>query len=192
MKDFSTHCGRYEFSTSRRDFLARAAMGTGSIALASLLSREAGAAELPRANPRQARPPHFPARAKNLIMLFMTGGPSQLETFDPKPELVKHDKKPLPSSFDLDGLSFWMTHIAGRPGRWQRGIGQVLRQCPPDVFICGHSHILRIERVASLGGMLFINPGAAGRQGLHQVKTCVRLHLKDGTTQQAEVIHLDK
>ena len=94
--------------------------------------------------------------------------------------------------FDLDGLSFWMTHIAGRPGRWHREMGRALRQQPPDVFICGHSHILQIERVASLGGMLFINPGAAGRQGLHQVKTCVRLHLKDGAAQQAEVIHLDE
>ncbi|MCH8961752.1 MAG: metallophosphoesterase family protein [Bacteroidetes bacterium] len=94
--------------------------------------------------------------------------------------------------FDLDGLSFWMTHIAGRPGRWQRGMGQALRQQPPNVFICGHSHILQIERVAALDGMLFINPGAAGRQGLHQVKTCVRLHLEDGATRQAEVIHLDE
>ncbi len=94
--------------------------------------------------------------------------------------------------FDLDGLSFWMTHIAGRPGRWQRGMGQALRQQPPDVFICGHSHILQIERVAALDGMLFINPGAAGRQGLHQVKTCVRLVLEDGATRQAEVFHLDE
>ncbi len=94
--------------------------------------------------------------------------------------------------FDLDGLSFWMTHIAGRPGRWQRGVGQVLRQQPPNVFICGHSHILQIERVAALDGMLFINPGAAGRQGLHQVKTCVRLVLEDGATRQAEVFHLDE
>ena len=94
--------------------------------------------------------------------------------------------------FDLDGLSFWMTHIAGRPGRWQRGVGQVLRQQPPKVFICGHSHILQIERVAALDGMLFINPGAAGRQGLHQVKTCVRLVLEDGATRQAEVFHLDE
>ena len=94
--------------------------------------------------------------------------------------------------FDPDGLSFWMTHIAGRPGRWQRGMGQVLRQQPPNVFICGHSHILQIERVAALDAMLFINPGAAGRQGLHQVKTCVRLVLEEGIPKQAEVIHLDE
>ena len=94
--------------------------------------------------------------------------------------------------FEASGLSFWMTHIAGRPGRWQRGMGQALRRDTPDVFICGHSHILRIERVVTLGGMLFINPGAAGRQGLHRVKTCVRLVLEDGAAKQAEVIHLDE
>ena len=94
--------------------------------------------------------------------------------------------------FEQGGLSFWMTHIAGRPGRWQRGMGTALRQDTPDVFICGHSHILRIERVETHSGMLFINPGAAGRQGLHQVKTCVRLLLEDGAAKQAEVIHLDE
>ncbi|MFQ5568123.1 MAG: metallophosphoesterase family protein [Rhodothermales bacterium] len=93
--------------------------------------------------------------------------------------------------FEQESLSFWMTHIAGRPGRWQAGMGEALREQPPDVFICGHSHILQIERVAALDGMLFINPGAAGRQGLHRVKTCVRLVLSNGTPTQAEVIHLD-
>ena len=94
--------------------------------------------------------------------------------------------------FEAGGLSFWMTHIAGRPGRWQRGMGRALAEAPPDVFVCGHSHILRIERVAALGRMLFINPGAAGRQGLHTVKTCVRLHLSGGAATEAEVIHLDE
>ncbi len=94
--------------------------------------------------------------------------------------------------FVLDGCSFWMTHIAGRPGRWQRGMGTALRQDPPAVFVCGHSHILCVERVHTLDGMLFLNPGAAGRQGLHQVKTCVRLTLADGVPRQAEVIHLDE
>ncbi len=93
----------------------------------------------------------------------------------------------------IGGLRFWMTHIAGRPGRWQRGMGATLRAEaePPDVFICGHSHILRVERVRSLRNMLFINPGAAGRQGFHQVKTCLRLTVADGALSEAEVVHLD-
>ena len=93
--------------------------------------------------------------------------------------------------FELEELRFWMTHIGGHPGRWERGIAAALRNDPPDVFICGHSHILRIERVKELGNMLYINPGAAGRQGFHQVKTCVRLEVHEGAARQAEVIHLD-
>ena len=63
---------------------------------------------------------------------------------------------------------------------------------PPDIFICGHSHILRVERVKSLGNMLYINPGAAGRQGFHRVKTCLRLHIEGGKAKQVEVVHLDE
>lgn len=94
--------------------------------------------------------------------------------------------------FEVEGLRFRMTHIAGRPGRWQRGMGQSLQNDTPDVFVCGHSHILRIERLDELGGMLFVNPGAAGRQGFHQVKTLVRLHVGQGAARQAEVVHLDE
>jgi uncharacterized protein len=93
--------------------------------------------------------------------------------------------------FDMEGVRFLMTHIGGHPKRWGRGIGSLLRAERPDVFICGHSHILRIERVPSLDGMLYLNPGAAGRQGLHQVKTCVRLRVEAGQARQAEVVHLD-
>lgn len=93
--------------------------------------------------------------------------------------------------FQLEGVRFLMHHIGGNPNRWGRGVGPMLREERPDVFICGHSHILRIERVPTLGRMLFLNPGAAGMQGFHQVKTCVRLHLSDGAAKQAEVVHLD-
>lgn len=90
-----------------------------------------------------------------------------------------------------DGLTFWMTHIAGHPEAWQRSMGKKLRENTPDVFICGHSHILRIERVPGLQRMLFINPGAAGRQGFHKTKTCLRLYIENGTSRNVEVIHLD-
>lgn len=93
--------------------------------------------------------------------------------------------------FSVEGVSFWMTHIAGRPGRWQMQMERRLARDPPDIFICGHSHILQIERVKSLGNMLFLNPGAAGRQGIHRVKTCVRLTIEGGKPGKAEVIHLD-
>ncbi len=94
--------------------------------------------------------------------------------------------------FDVEGVSFWMTHIGGRPGKWEKGIGPALREAPPGVFICGHSHILRVERVPTLGGMLFINPGAAGRHGWHKVKTLLRLRVENGALAHAEVVHLDE
>lgn len=93
--------------------------------------------------------------------------------------------------FALEGVHFLMHHIGGHPNRWGRGVGTMLRADRPDVFICGHSHILRIERVGELDGMLYLNPGAAGRQGFHQVKTCVRLHLSSGAATKVEVVHLD-
>ena len=105
-------------------------------------------------------------------------------------QALRH-RVPEQQRFELEGLRFWMTHIAGRPGRWQRGMGAALAKDPPGVFVCGHSHILRIERVERLGGMLFLNPGAAGRQGFHQVKTCVRLSLDGGALRAADVVHLD-
>lgn len=93
---------------------------------------------------------------------------------------------------DVGGLDVWMTHIAGHPGRWQQGMGTKLRADTPDVFVCGHSHILRVERVKPLGDMLFINPGAAGRQGLHQKKTCLRLRIADHVAKEVDVVHLDE
>lgn len=98
---------------------------------------------------------------------------------------------PEQARFECGGLSVWVEHIAGRPGRWQANMGERLAADPPDVFICGHSHILRIERVAELDNMLFVNPGAAGRQGFHQKKTCLRLTIEDGRATNVDVIHLD-
>ena len=93
---------------------------------------------------------------------------------------------------ELEGLRIWMTHIGGRPGRYDRAVRNQIGRDTPDIFICGHSHILQVARDADVGGMLFINPGAAGREGLHQVKTCLRLEIVDGDVRKAEVIHLDE
>src|ERR1700710_1383103 len=82
---------------SRRSFSRDAAGGIGTIALANLLKQEGLAATVP-ANPLAPRPPHFAPKAKNIIFMFMEGGPSQLDLFDPKPELAKWDGKPLPDS----------------------------------------------------------------------------------------------
>lgn len=81
---------------SRRKFFQECAGGIGIAALASLMQQEGRAAGV-EVNPLAPRKPHFPAKAKNVIFMFMEGGPSQLDLFDPKPELQKWSGKPLPA-----------------------------------------------------------------------------------------------
>jgi hypothetical protein len=86
--------------TSRRDFLTKLGGGFGAIALASMLEQDKLRASPPdAANPLAVRQPHYRARAKSVIFLFMEGGPSHLDTFDPKPELQRRHGQPLPGSF---------------------------------------------------------------------------------------------
>jgi hypothetical protein len=80
----SFHCGRYDRFTNRREFLKTAGAGFGILALADLLRANAP-------DPMTTRTPHFPARAKSIIWLFMEGGPSAVDIFDRKPELTKRD-----------------------------------------------------------------------------------------------------
>ena len=90
-----------EWVSNRRDFLQKAGLGFGGLALSSMMLSEAGA-ELPEIDPLAplaARLPHFMPKAKRCIFLFMEGGPSHIDLFDPKPELTKFNGKPLPASF---------------------------------------------------------------------------------------------
>ncbi len=91
----SHHCGRFEKFTNRRDFLQKAGAGFGLLALADLLQGNgllAAEAEPARAlDPMTPRPPHYSAKAKSIIWLFMEGAPSSVDLFDPKPELTKRD-----------------------------------------------------------------------------------------------------
>jgi hypothetical protein len=85
--------------TSRRRFLERTAGGLGMVALWHLLAGEGRAAEsVTDVNPLRPKPPHFPARAKSVIFMFMAGGPSHIDLFDPKPSLMKWDGQALPES----------------------------------------------------------------------------------------------
>jgi hypothetical protein len=83
---------------SRRAMLRRAGAGFGSLALAALFADESRGAPA-ASNPLTARAPHFPARAKRVIFLFMPGGPSQVDTFDPKPRLTRDNGKPSPKLY---------------------------------------------------------------------------------------------
>src|ERR1700722_19809199 len=89
---------------SRRDFLRRTGSGVGALALAALMEQEQARGDsgpkLP-INPLERRPGHFPSKAKSVIWLFLNGGPSQVDTWDYKPELARRDGQALPG-FDKD------------------------------------------------------------------------------------------
>ena len=94
--------------------------------------------------------------------------------------------------FTCDGIRIWMTHIAGAPPHYNPRIKKALKNEVPDILICGHSHILRVKRDPSYGNMLYLNPGAAGNQGFHAVKTIMRFSIQNGVIADMEVIELRK
>jgi uncharacterized protein len=94
--------------------------------------------------------------------------------------------------FTLDGLNVWITHIGGTPPRYNPFVKPNLDLHPPDIFICGHSHILKVTRDPKLHNLLFMNPGAAGRSGFHTVRTCLRFTLDAGRVLDMEAIELGK
>lgn len=91
--------------------------------------------------------------------------------------------------FECEGHKIYMTHIGGYPGRYNQRAKSIILQEKPDIFICGHSHILKIMPDPKLN-LLHINPGAAGNHGFHQVKTLVRLSLAPEKIFDVEVIEL--
>ncbi len=93
--------------------------------------------------------------------------------------------------FTVEGLDVWITHIGGYPGRYNKRVRAVMAEHPPGLFICGHSHILKVMPDKKYG-LLHINPGAAGRQGFHHLRTAVRFSLREGKVTDLEVIELGK
>lgn len=94
--------------------------------------------------------------------------------------------------FTYEGVSIWMTHIGGAPPNYNPRIKKLLKEKVPDVFICGHSHILRVKKDPNYSNMLYINPGAAGNHGFHTMKTIIRLEITNKVIQKLEVIELGK
>jgi putative phosphoesterase len=93
--------------------------------------------------------------------------------------------------FTCEGMSFWITHIGGAPPRYNPRVKKRFREKIPDVFICGHSHILRVKKDPVLP-LLYINPGAAGHQGFHTIRTLIRMDVSEGRIRKLEVIELGK
>ncbi|MEM7101730.1 MAG: metallophosphoesterase family protein [Bacteroidota bacterium] len=91
--------------------------------------------------------------------------------------------------FTCAGVSVWITHIGGYPGRYNKRVREEIRLNPPKLFITGHSHILKIMPDKKLG-LLHINPGAAGNIGFHKIRTLVRFSIDKGTISDVQVIEL--
>lgn len=98
---------------------------------------------------------------------------------------------PLHRFFECEGLKVLMTHIGGYPGRYDPRARKLIDELHPDIFVCGHSHILKVVRDTKRN-MLVINPGAAGIQGFHIVRTALRFHIDDGRIHDMEVFEVDR
>ncbi|ALO14185.1 phosphodiesterase [Salinivirga cyanobacteriivorans] len=93
-------------------------------------------------------------------------------------------------NFKIGNYKILMTHIGGYPGKYAPGIRQILYERKPDLFISGHSHILKVKPDQKFN-LLHINPGAAGLQGFHQVCTLVRFRITN-TIEDLEVVEFPK
>ncbi|MBM3970573.1 MAG: DUF1501 domain-containing protein [Planctomycetes bacterium] len=148
---------------SRRNALTRFAAGFGSLALASLLSETASASG--GVDPLAVRPPHLVARAKRIIFLFMSGGPSQVDTFDPKPLLDRDDGKPLP--FDKPRVQFnstgnllkspWRFRQYGDSGLWVSELFPHLAQRVDDLCMI---HSMHGTNAAHGGAVMKVHTGS--------------------------------
>ena len=98
---------------------------------------------------------------------------------------------PLDAQFTVEGVSVWMTHIGGYPHKYNPRVREKLQKKTPKLFICGHSHILKVQFDKNLN-LLHINPGAAGNHGFHKVRTLVRFELDNTEIKNMEVIELAK
>lgn len=92
-------------------------------------------------------------------------------------------------SWDCEGVKVYMTHIGGHPGHYDRRAKKELERLRPGLFLCGHSHILKIIRDPKLQ-LLHMNPGACGRNGWHIVRTLLRFAIEAGKISQVEAIEL--
>ena len=96
---------------------------------------------------------------------------------------------PLDLRWNCEGMDVWMTHIGGYPGRYNKRTKAIMSENPPNLFICGHSHILKVMPDHK-NGLLHINPGACGVHGWHKVKTIIRFSVVEGIIENLEVVEL--
>jgi hypothetical protein len=98
---------------------------------------------------------------------------------------------PLHNRFRCENVAVWITHIGGYPGKYNPAIREEIKTNPPKLFICGHSHILKVQFDKTLN-LLHMNPGACGKHGFHQVRTMLRFEIDGDKIQSLEIIEIGK
>ncbi len=98
---------------------------------------------------------------------------------------------PLDNEFTVEKVSVYMTHIGGYPSKYNQRTREKLPANPPDLFISGHSHILKVMPDKKLN-LLHMNPGAAGKHGFHSIRTMLRFTIDGKEIKELEVIELGK
>ena len=98
---------------------------------------------------------------------------------------------PLNNRFMCEGVEVWITHIGGYPPKYNSQVNKEIMMNPPKLFICGHSHILKVMWDKKLN-LLHMNPGACGRHGFHQVRTMLRFVIDGTEIKDLEVVELGK
>mgnify|MGYP005990289049 CR=1 FL=1 len=96
---------------------------------------------------------------------------------------------PLDNKFTIEEVTVWMTHIGGYPEKYNRRVREELQKHSPQLFICGHSHILKIQFDKKLN-VLHLNPGAAGNHGFHNLRTMIRFTIDKDQIKDLEIIEL--
>lgn len=98
---------------------------------------------------------------------------------------------PMDNRFKCEGVDVYMTHIGGYPPKYNLRTRKKIQENPPKLFICGHSHILKVMMDKTLG-VLHMNPGACGKHGFHQVRTMLRFTINGDNIKDLEVVELGK
>lgn len=93
--------------------------------------------------------------------------------------------------FSVEGVRVLMTHIGGKPPRYAKGVKERIKNSRPHLFICGHSHICKVEMDRELN-CLYMNPGAVGQQGFHPMRTLLLFDLDQGKISNLRVVELGK
>jgi len=94
-------------------------------------------------------------------------------------------------TFEIEGLKVLMLHIGGKPPRYAKGVKEKIKSAQAGLFICGHSHICKVEFDRNLN-CLYMNPGAIGQQGFHLMRTMLLFDVAQGKVQNLRVVELGK